>query len=81
MANYTKIVDGIEAKIVKNILYVRTTSIKYGCLEQGGRIGKIYKGKYDGNLADATEQNQYGISDIDRLIESGQIIRQGNLIL
>lgn len=34
----------------------------------------------NGTLEDATRENDIGISDIDRCIEGGDVIRQGRLI-
>ena len=34
----------------------------------------------DGTLEDARETNDIGISDIDRCVEYGDVIRQGRLI-
>lgn len=61
-------------------LYVKQTNTCYGMLEQGGRSGRVYRVPYKGTLADAQVTNDWGVSDINRAIENGTVIRKGSLI-
>ena len=66
---YTKISDGIEAKVQNAQLYVRHTNMIHGVLEQEGRINRVIAAPYTGTLNAAQVENEYGVSDIDRTIE------------
>lgn len=77
---YTQVGDGRRAKVQDGALYVMQTNMCYGMLEQGGRAGRVYKMPYTGTLEGARKANGIGISDIDRCIEYGDVVRQGRLI-
>lgn len=62
------------------VLYVKVTDMQYGMLVQGGYADRVYKMPYNDTLEDARETNDIGISDIDRCVEYGDVIRQGRLI-
>ena len=83
MTKYKTLSDGIEAKIVNGKAYVRTTSMCYGMLEQGGHINRIYRAKTDcKTIADLTKTwNAYGGCELDMIIDNeANIIRYGNII-
>ena len=77
---YTQITDSRRAKVDNGALYVMQTNTCHGMLESGGRINRVYRTPYTGTLEDAQIANEHGITDIDRCIESGAVIRQGRLI-
>jgi len=77
---YTKINESVEARVHDEYLYVRLTGVRGDMLVQGEYVGKTYRLPYTGTLEDAQITNEHGISDIDRCIESGAVIRQGRLI-
>lgn len=62
------------------VLYVKITNMCYGMLEQGGYADRVYGMPYTGTVEDAQVANDIGISDIDRCIEYGDVIREGRLI-
>ena len=83
MTKYQKISDGLEAKIVNGIAYIRVTNMIYGMLEQGGRINQIYKSKTDcKTVAELNKPwNNFGGCELDMIIDDkSNIIRKGNLI-
>lgn len=80
---YKKISEGIEAKIVKGMAYVRVTNMVHGMLEQGGRINKIYKAPTTCKTIEelAKPYNDYGTTEIDQIISNVvNVLRKGNLI-
>ena len=77
---YKQISDGRRAKVHGGALCVMQTNTCYGMLEQGGYADRVYKMPYTGTLEDAQITNDVGISDIDRCIEYGDVVRQGRLI-
>ena len=85
---YVEVGAGIEAKVANGYLYVKYSNMRHGCLEQGGRCGRILRVKYDGTLADAIADSYWGISDIDRTINDQmsehsvvEVVRHGILIM
>lgn len=80
VTKYTKISEGREIKIENGYLYVRQTNMQHGMLEQGGYADRVYRMSYNGALEDAQAENDIGISDVDRCIESGEVVRKGRLI-
>jgi len=77
---YRQINCGRRAKVHDGALYVMQTNMCNGMLEQGGYADRVYRMPYTGTLEDAQVANDRGISDIDRCIEYGNVIRQGRLI-
>ena len=80
---YTRIGDGIEARIHKGYLFVRTTDISGDFLIQGGRIGRVCKMPYTKTLEEAKRTGEYNdpyLTDIKVCIERGEIVKSGNLI-
>ena len=82
---YTKINDGVEAKVQNDQLYVRYTNIHGGILEQGGRINRVIAVPYPNTIEKAQKENEYGISDIDRAIEQdncngARLVQAGRII-
>lgn len=81
MKRYQTTKSGAQARIDGGYLYVRVTNGRDDMLESGGRLGMVYRMSYTGTMADATKENQYGVSDIDRCIDNpANIIRRGTLI-
>ena len=66
--------------IYNGMLYVKITNMQYGMLEQGGYADRVYAMPYTGTMKDATKLNDWGISDINRCIERGKVVRKGRLI-
>lgn len=84
MTKYKTIEDGIEAKIVNGKAYVRTTSMCYGMLEQGGHINRIYRQPTTCKTIEQLTKpcNDHGVTMIDFIInDKSNIIRYGNKIL
>lgn len=81
---YTKINEGVEAKVEDGYLYVRLTAIRLGMLVQGERAGRIYRMPYGGTIDQVIQQEQEsdGPTVIDRAMDPnyGQVIRAGRLI-
>lgn len=77
---YTQISDGRRARVQAGYLYVEQTNMGYGMLEQGGHASRVYRIPYSGTLEDAQVPNEWGITDIDRCIESGEVVRPGRRI-
>lgn len=77
---YKQIGDGRRVKVNDGALYVMQTNMCNGMLEQGGYADRVYKMPYTGTLDDAQVANDFGISDIDRCIERGDVVRRGRLI-
>jgi hypothetical protein len=77
---YTQISDGVRARVDNYHLYVEVTDMQNGMLIQGGYSGRVYRMFYTHSLKDALMKNEWGISDINRCIENGTIVRKGRLI-
>ncbi len=80
---YTKITDGIDARVHDGYLFVRVTNMQHGMLEQGGRSGRVYRMPYSGTLEEAQKTGKYNwpsITDIDQCVENGKVVREGDLI-
>jgi hypothetical protein len=77
---YIKITEARRARVHNGALYVMQTNMSMGMLESGGYADRVYRMPYTGTLEDAQITNDWGISDIDRCIESGTVIRHGRLI-
>ena len=80
MVRLTQISESRRAKVHDGYLYVKQTNLCMGMLESGGFVDRVYRMPYTGTLADAVRENEHGISDIDRCIEIGAIIRRGRRI-
>jgi hypothetical protein len=82
MTTYKTIGDnGKDSEWIYNgMLYVKITNTQYGMLEQGGYADRVYAMPYTGSMDDARKTNDWGISDINRCIESGKVVREGRLI-
>ncbi len=80
---YTRIGDGVEARIHKGYLFVRTTDISGDFVIQGGRIGRVCKMRYTKTLEEAQRTGGYrnpSLSDITFCIERGEVVKRGDLI-
>ena len=80
---YTRIGDGVEARIHKGYLFVRTTDVSGDFLIQGGRIGRVCKMPYTKTLEEAKRTGEYNdpyLTDIKVCIRYGDIIKRGSLI-
>ena len=77
---YTQICDGVDARVHNSHLYVRVTDMRQGRLVSGGYADRVYRMMYEGSLADAQKVNDWGVSDLNRCIENGTIIRKGRII-
>ena len=80
---YTRIGDGVEARIHNGHLFVRSTDISGDFLIQGGRIGRVCKIPYTGSLEDAKKTGKYNdpnLTDIQFCIDCGEIVRCGDII-
>jgi len=79
---YTKINEGVEAKVYTGFLYVRLTGIRLGMVVQGERAGRIYRMPYTKTLEDATKGYGDYETAIDRAMDTnhGDVVRQGRLI-
>ena len=77
-----KQVKNVKAKIENGYLYVRTTGCdRQGRLQQGMIADQTYRQKYSGSLNDATEEKEWGVDDIQRLLNCPEcIIRKGRVI-
>jgi hypothetical protein len=78
---YTQITDGRRARVHGGYLYVMQTNLYQGMLlEQGGYADRVYRMPYAGTVISSQVPNEHGITDIDRCVESGEVIRRGRLI-
>ena len=79
---YTKINEGIDAKVHDGYLYVRLTGIQMGMLVQGEYAGRVYRMPYTGMIATAMAGYGDRETPIDRCMDPnhGDVIRQGRLI-
>ena len=80
---YSRIKEGIEARIHNGYLFVRTTDISGDFLIQGGRIGRVCKIPYTKSLDEAKRTGGYNnpyLTDIKVCIERGEIVKCGDLI-
>ena len=80
---YTRIEEGIEARIHNGYLFVRSTDISGDFLIEGGRSGRVCKIPYTKSLEEAKMTGGYNdplLTDIQVCIERGEIVKCGNLI-
>jgi hypothetical protein len=77
---YHTISAGRKVRIESGYLYVMQTNMSNGMLEQGGYADRVYRMPYAGTVISSQVPNEHGIIDIDRCVESGEVIRQGRLI-
>lgn len=77
---YKAITAGTSAKVADGYLYVMQTNMRDGMLEQGGYADRVYRMPYTGTLDDAQVPNEWGITDLNRCLETGKIVRKGRLI-
>jgi len=80
---YTKIDEGIEARVQGGHLYVRLTGIRLGMLVRGERAGRVYRISYSGTLQEAIAgYKETAYTAISRAMDPdhGEVIRQGRLI-
>ncbi len=77
---YTRINEGVEARVHDMHLYVRVTGVCNGMMVAGSHAGKTYRMLYHMSLEAAQINEPDGVSDIDRCIERGEVIRRGRLI-
>ena len=82
MTTYKSIGDnGKDSEWIYNgMLYVKITNMQYGMLEQGGYADRVYAMSYTGTMDDARKINDWGISDINRCVDGGKVVRAGRLI-
>ena len=76
---YTKISEGMDARVHNGALYVRLTGIRIGMLVQGERAGRVYRMQYSGTLDQAIAGEYPAVM---RALDPnhGEVIAQGNLI-
>ena len=76
---YTKIDEGMDARVHNGALYVRLTGVRLGMLVQGERRGRVYRMPYSGTIEDATK-GEYPA--VERALDPnrGECIAQGSLI-
>ncbi len=80
---YTRIEEGIEARVHNGYLFVRSTDISGDFLIEGGRIGRVRKMPYTKSLKEAKKTGGYHaprMTDIKFCKESGEIVKDGDLI-
>jgi hypothetical protein len=77
---YIRITEGVDAGVHNGYLYVKQTDMQFGMLVEGGYADRVYRIPYIGTLDDALVTNEWGISDINRCIEDGTIVRKGRVI-
>lgn len=79
---YNKITGGIEGRIDNGYAYVRVTNMVHGCLEQGGRLNRVYRAKTDCKTINDLVQpyNDYGACELDIIMDSSNVIRHGDII-
>ncbi|MCK9591462.1 MAG: hypothetical protein M0Q91_05565 [Methanoregula sp.] len=69
-----------KTEIRNGSLFVKQTNTSMGMLESGGHADRTYRMPYKGTMEDAKKENAWGISDIDRCIEHGVVVRKGRVI-
>lgn len=80
---YSRIKEGIEARIHNGYLFVRSTDISGDFLIAGGRIGRVCKIPYTKTLEEAKMTGGYNdpsLTDIQVCIERGEIVKCGDII-
>ena len=77
---YHTINEARKVRVEQGYLYVMQTNMCNGMLEQGGYADRVYRMPYNGTVISSQLPNDNGVTDIDRCIESGKIVRQGRLI-
>lgn len=76
---YTKISEGMDARVHNGALYVRLTGIRLGMLVQGDYSGRVYRMPYTGTIDQAiTGEYPAVMRALDP--NHGEVIAQGNLI-